>query len=95
MATSAPSSRQRASFSGDPAVHATLAPKALPSWIAMVPIPPLPPWTSSVSPPVSRASWKTFAYTVHAVSGNAAAVVRSTRAGTGRTCPAGTTTCSA
>ena len=87
MATSAPSSRQRASFSGDPAVQATRAPKALPSWIAIVPIPLLPPCTSSVSPLVSPASWKTLAYTVHAVSGNAAASVRPTPAGTGSSWP--------
>ena len=76
-------------------MQATLAPKALPSWIAIVPIPLPPPCTSSVSPAVSRASWNTLEYTVHAVSGNAAAAVTSTPAGTGRTCPAGTTTCSA
>ncbi len=95
MTTSAPSSRQRASFCADPAVQATRAPKALPSWIAIVPIPLLPPCTSSVSPAASPAVWKTLAYTVHAVSGNAAASVTSTRAGTGSSCPAGTATCSA
>ena len=92
---SAPSSRQRASFCAEPAVQATVAPYALPSWIAIVPIPLPPPCTSSVSPAASRATMKTLAYTVHAVSGNAAAAVTSTRSGTGSTCPAGTTTCSA
>ena len=76
-------------------MQATLAPKALPSWIAIVPMPLPPPCTSSVSAAVSRASMKTLAYTVHAVSGNAVATVTSTRSGTGSTCPAGTTTCSA
>ena len=36
---SAPSSRQNAAFSALPTVQATCAPKALPSWIAIVPIP--------------------------------------------------------
>ena len=56
-------------------MQATRAPKALPSWIAIVPMPLLPPCTSSVSPAASPASWKTLAYTVQAVSGNAAASV--------------------
>src|SRR5690242_235917 len=53
MARSAPSLRQASHFSGVPAVTMTRAPNALPSWIAVVPIPDEPPCTSSVSPAAS------------------------------------------
>ena len=76
-------------------MQATRAPNALASWIAIVPIPLLPPCTSSISPSARPASWKTLEYTVHAVSGNAAAMDVSTLPGTGSSCPAGTATCSA
>ena len=76
-------------------MQATRAPKALPSWMAVVPIPLLPPCTSRVSPLVSPASWNTLEYTVHTVSGKAAATVTSSCPGTGSSWPAGTTTCSA
>ncbi len=39
-----------------PAVTITVAPKALASWIAVVPMPLEPPWTSSVSPGCSAAA---------------------------------------
>ena len=77
------------------AVQATLAPKALASWIAIVPIPLLPPCTRRVSPLASPASWNTLEYTVHAVSGKAAAAVTPTFRGTGSSWPSGTATCSA
>jgi hypothetical protein len=48
IARSAPSFRQASHFSLLPAVVMTLAPKAEPSWIAVVPMPDEPPWTSSV-----------------------------------------------
>ncbi len=80
---SAPSSLQRASFSGPPAVTATVAPAALASWIAIVPIPLEPPCTSTVSPGRTWATMNRFDHTVHATSGSAAAVTRSTPAGTG------------
>jgi len=51
-------------------VQATMAPRALPSWMAMLPIPPAPPWTSSTSPGASLAWPKTLALTVHATSGS-------------------------
>ena len=52
---------------------ATRAPACLASWIAIVPMPLPPPWTSSVSPAASPAVRKTLEYTVQAVSGSAAA----------------------
>ena len=92
MATSAPSSRHRASFSGLPAVAITRAPSAFVSWIANVPMPPAPPWTRNVSPARRPATIITFDHTVAATSGRAAAVTRSTPSGRGITCPAGTAT---
>ena len=41
---------QAAHFSSLPAVAITVAPQALASWIAVTPMPLVPPWTSSVSP---------------------------------------------
>ena len=92
---SAPSSAQRASFSVLPAVTATVAPTALASWIAIVPMPLEPPCTSSVSPGRRWAIMKTFDQTVQVTSGSAAAVTRSTPSGTGSSWPAGTATFSA
>ena len=65
--------RRRRIFPREPAVAITLAPKALASWIAVVPIPDVPPWTSSVSPAMSPPRWKTLCQTVKKVSGSAAA----------------------
>src|SRR5262250_1120343 len=55
MAISAPSWRQAAHFCAVPAVTITRASKALPSRIAVVPMPLAPPCTSSVSPCRGRA----------------------------------------
>ena len=52
-----------------------------PSWIAIVPMPPAPPWTSRCSRGRSPATMKTFDQTVQATSGSAAAVTRSIPAG--------------
>ena len=52
--SSAPSSRHLASLAAEPAVHATRAPSARPTWMAIVPMPLAPPCTSSVSPGASR-----------------------------------------
>ena len=84
MAASAPSFRQAAHFSALPAVAITVAPKALASWIAVVPMPDVPPWTSSVSPAVSRPRSKRFGQTVKKVSGIAAASTIERPSGTGR-----------
>src|SRR4051794_16247073 len=96
MARSAPSASHAAAFSLLPTVHSTgPAPRALATWMAMVPIPLDPPCTRNDSPDDSRATCTTFDQTVQATSGNAAAVMRSTPAGIGMHCPAGTATCSA
>jgi hypothetical protein len=92
---SAPSDRQVASLSSEPAVAATVAPSACASWIAIVPIPPAPPCTRNVSPGWRPAIMNTLDHTVAATSGSADAVTRSTPAGTGITWPAGTATLSA
>jgi Zn-dependent alcohol dehydrogenase len=73
----------------------TVAPSALPTWIACVPMPEPPPCTSRCSPARSRASCTTFDQTVQATSGSAAASTTDTPSGTGSSCPAGTATCSA
>ncbi len=56
MARSAPSAVHAAHFSSLPAVTMTVAPNALPSWMAEVPMPDEPPWTSSVSPALRSAA---------------------------------------
>ena len=56
-------------FSSVPAVVATVAPKALASWMAMVPMPPVAPWIRTVSPACSCAVMIRFEYTVAATSG--------------------------
>ena len=61
----------------------TREPSAEASWIAMVPIPPEPPWTSSVSTGCCPAIMNTFDHTVQATSGRDPATTRSTPAGTG------------
>ena len=62
------------------------------SWMAIVPIPDEPPWTSSHCPGASPADMKTFDHTVQATSGSAAASTSDTPAGTGSSWPAGTAT---
>ena len=47
----------------------TRAPRATASWMAVDPIPLVPPWTSSHSPAASRPRSKTFVQTVKYVSG--------------------------
>ena len=73
MARSAPSSSQARHFSALPAVVKTREPKALASWMAVVPMPLEPPWTSSVSPGFSAPRSNTLVQTVKKVSGTAAA----------------------
>src|SRR6516164_10660264 len=51
----------------------TRAPNDLASWIAVVPMPDEPPWTSSVSPAFNRPRSKALCQTVKKVSGIAAA----------------------
>ena len=70
---SAPSARQASSLSAVPAVTATRAPSSRASWIAIVPMPLEPPWTSSTSPGRRPAAMKTLAHTVQVTSGSAAA----------------------
>ena len=61
----------------------TLAPKALASWIAVVPMPDEPPCTSSVSPAFSPPRSNTLCQTVKKVSGSAAGLGQVKPAGTG------------
>ena len=68
------------------AVVITRAPRAVASWMANVPMPLAPPWTSRVSRLCSRPSWNTLDHTVQATSGSAAASTRLTPFGTGRQC---------
>ena len=64
---------QAAHLSSLPAVTITVAPSALASWIAVTPMPLVPPCTSSVSPGCRRARSNTFDQTVKKVSGRLAA----------------------
>ena len=73
----------------------TVAPKALPSWIAVTPMPLVPPCTSSVSPACRPPRWKTLDHTVKKVSGRPAASTSLHPAGTGRHCATGATQYSA
>ena len=66
-----------------PAVAITRDPNALASWIAVVPIPDAPPWTSSVSPGRSRPRSKTLVQTVKVVSGTPPASAIGRSGGTG------------
>ena len=54
-------------------VAMTLHPNAFPSWIAVVPMPPAPPWTSSVSPAFRPTPMNRLLQTVKKVSGSPAA----------------------
>jgi len=73
------SARHAAHFSAVRAVTTARAPKLFAIWIAVVPIPELPPWTSKVSP-ARRAP---LCQTVKTVSGSAAAATGATPAGSG------------
>ena len=60
-------------FSSEPTVVMTRAPKAVASWIAVVPMPEEPPWISTVSPAFKPPRSNTLCQTVKKVSGMAAA----------------------
>ena len=62
----------------------TVAPNARASWMAVVPMPLLPPCTRMLSPAASRPRSKTFVHTVKYVSGRAAAWALLKPFGTGR-----------
>ena len=79
--------RRRRTSRSEPAVARTRAPKARASWIAVVPIPLVPPWTSSVSPSRSPPRSNTLAHTVKNVSGTAAAWTTSRPSGSAGTGP--------
>ena len=53
MAWSAPSARTALALSSLRTVVNTVAPNALASWIAVVPMPLAPPWISTLSPDLS------------------------------------------
>ncbi len=95
MASSAPRRWHAAHFSSEPAVANTRAPNARAIWIAVVPMPLVPPWTRNDSPLRSRPRSKTFIHTVKNVSGIPAAATRSTPPGSGRHCTSGATQYSA
>ena len=57
----------------------TLRPNRLPSAIAIVPIPLVPPWTSTQSPSAAKPRSKRFTQTVNRVSGIAAASINAER----------------
>ena len=91
MAWSAPSFRQASHLSSLPAVAMTLAPSALAIWIAVTPMPLVPPWISRVSPGCSRTRSNTLLHTVKKVSGSEAASTSLRPLGTGRHWPTGAT----
>ena len=70
-------------FRSDPTVTAIFTPRWFAIWIAAVPIPDPPPWTSSHSPASIRPRPTMFDHTVDSTSGRAAASVRSKPSGTG------------
>ena len=86
---------QNAVLRSVPAVVNTRAPKLCANWIAIVPIPLLPPCTSNVSPGCRPPMSKTIDQTVQVTSGSAAASTSDTPLGTGISCPTGTVTSSA
>ena len=69
----------------------TSSPNSVPSLIAIVPIPLVPPWTSTVSPSAAKPRSNRLIQTVNRVSGMAAASVIRSTSGTGRQVPAGAT----
>jgi len=76
-------------------VTITFEPRECASCTAIVPIPPPPPCTRTVSSGRSPAIMNKFDHTVAATSGSAPAVTRSMPLGTGISWPAGTSTFSA
>ncbi|MNV81913.1 hypothetical protein D3C71_1756100 [compost metagenome] len=95
IACCAPSARQLSHLASVPAVTITFAPQARASWIAVTPMPLLPPCTSSVSPGCSAPRWNTLLQTVKKVSGSEAASTSDRPRGTGRHCATGATQYSA
>ena len=89
MPRSAPSFSHSAHFSGLPAVANTRWPKARAIWIAVTPMPLLPPCTSSVSPAASLARSNTLIHTVKNVSGSEAASTMLEPLGHGKALPRG------
>jgi hypothetical protein len=87
--------RQAAHLSSLPAVTMTVAPAALASWMAVTPMPLVPPWISSVSPACRRPRSNTLLQTVKKVSGRLAASTSLRPWGTGRHCATGATQYSA
>ena len=73
----------------------TFAPAALAIWIAVVPMPEVEPWISTVSPAFNPPCSNTLANSVNTVSGKAAASMRSSPSGIGKACRASTTAYSA
>jgi hypothetical protein len=82
-------------LSSEPAVAITLAPKALPSWMAVTPMPLVPPCTSSQSPAARWARSNTLDHTVKKFSGSAADSTSLKPAGVGSIWPTGATQYSA
>jgi len=72
-ASAAPSRSHAAHFSAEPAVTSTAAPISTPSWIAVMPMPLLPPCTNAVCPARSPPMSNRLAHTVKKFSGSAAA----------------------
>jgi hypothetical protein len=89
IAAAAPSSSALAHFSSDPQVTMTVSPNRLPSAMAMVPMPLVPPWTSTASPSAAKPRSNRLTHTVNKVSGIAAASVIRSTSGTRRQVPAG------
>ena len=73
----------------------TVSPNRLPSAIAIVPMPLVPPWTSTVSPSAAKPRSNRLVHTVNSVSGIAAASTIVSASGTGRHGPTGATAYSA
>ncbi|WP_431217244.1 hypothetical protein ACQ86N_23555 [Puia sp. P3] len=65
------------------------------SWMAVEPMPLLPPWTRKFSPGLSLPVRKALSHTVNTVSGRVAASSGLQPLGMGRHCPPGTATYSA
>ena len=80
---SAPKRRQAALLPSEPAVAKTRAPKRLASWIAVTPMPEVPPCTSTVSPAPRPAPPNRLAQTVKKVSGSAPRPAHVERSGHG------------
>ena len=67
------------------------SPNRLASVIAIVPIPLVPPWTSTHSPSAAKPRSNRLIHTVNKVSGIAAASTADSARGTGRQVPAAAT----